>query len=215
MAAEWSIRVLSVEPELLHFPDVHQDTIGYRTKLIHPQKIELYRYECIQVTAGTAGTSSWVAFTAIVMEINPESLLLFTAPMYQEPLKEAHTIKRIFSPLHSIQGAEQIIACFGYFPPFHYDEIWDARWDSENEGSSDDKCLTIAIKPSLVEAAVNNVIFRFEGVYEENLSSIEEHNTILQLEFAYQEEAIRVVIDSEEGFGGQFLCRSVRVSWGN
>lgn len=101
MAAEWSIRVLSVEPELLHFPDVHQDTIGYRTKLIHPQKIELYRYECIQVTAGTAGTSSWVAFTAIVMEINPESLLLFTAPMYQEPLKEAHTIKRIFS--HSIR----------------------------------------------------------------------------------------------------------------
>lgn len=75
--------------------------------------------------------------------------------------------------------------------------------------------MTIAIKPSLVEAAVNNVIFRFEGVYEENLSSIEEHNTILQLEFAYQEEAIRVVIDSEEGFGGQFLCRSVRVSWGN
>ncbi|KQO18413.1 Imm50 family immunity protein [Paenibacillus sp. Leaf72] len=212
-AAEWSIRVLSVEPEWLHFPHAHQDTLGYRLKLSHSPKIELLRYDHIQVTTGTIDTSSWAAFTAIVMEINPESLLLFTAPMYQEQLKEAHKIKRIFSPRQSIQGAEQLIAHYGYFPPFHYDEIMDASWDGENEGSSEEKSLTIAIKPSLVEEAAKNVIFRFDGVQEENLSTVEEHNTIFQLEFTYQEEAIHVVIDSQEGFGGQFLCRSVHVSW--
>ncbi|ANY66023.1 hypothetical protein BBD42_05790 [Paenibacillus sp. BIHB 4019] len=214
-AAEWSIRVLSVEPERLHFPHAQPDIIGYRLKLNHSPKIELLRYDLIQVTTGTVGTSSWAAFTAIVMEINPESLLLFTSPMYQEQLKEAHRIKRIFSPLHSIQGAEQLIAHYGYFPPFHYDEIMDARWEGENEGSSEEKSLTIAIKPSLVEEAAKNVIFRFDGVQEEDLSSFEEHNTIFQLEFTYQEEAVHVVIGSQDGFGGQFLCRSIRVSWEN
>ncbi|MGG4142488.1 Imm50 family immunity protein [Paenibacillus algorifonticola] len=212
-AAEWSIRVLSVEPERLHFPHARQDTLGYRLKLKHSPKIELLCYDHIQVATGTAGTSSWAAFTAIVMEINPESMLLFTAPMYQEQLKEAHKIKRIFSPLHSIQGAEQFIAYYGYFPPFHYDEIIDVGWEAENEGSSEEKSLTIAIKPSLVEEAAKNIIFRFQGVHEENLSSVEDPNTIFQLEFTYQEEAIRVVIDSQEGFGGQFLCRSVHVGW--
>ncbi|GGF67690.1 hypothetical protein GCM10010912_10850 [Paenibacillus albidus] len=207
--ADSNVQVRSVVSEALRFPGSQHENMGYRLHLHKPQLLDVVQYDWVQITVGTAGTSSWAAFRAVVMDSRPESLLIYASPQYGPQLQHMQKLKRIFSPLQSIQGAEQLIESYGYMPPFHYHEISCVAWEVTERGT--DKNLLLAILSSPAVPASQHIVFRFDGVHEDNLSPFEDKNVILQLDFSYEGESIRVKCDSEQGFGGQFLCRSVSI----
>jgi hypothetical protein len=205
----WDVQVLSVEKEMARFPQ-EQESLAFRLSVIADSAMKFRSHDLIQVIVGQSGTPSWASFIATVIEHEPGSLLLFTSLQYESRLQEIVQFKLIFSPLTSITGMGEVIDRLGFLPPFHYAEIIHA--DLRPEKESLEKTLDIHINDTAEDLSQRTVRFQFAGVHEEQLSSFEEINTLFQLEFGYEGEAIRVVLDAQTGFDGSFLCRKVNVS---
>ncbi|MEK3725036.1 hypothetical protein [Paenibacillus sp. FSL H8-0034] len=208
----WNVSVRSVEREeicLATNTDWQVQAQGFRLHF-NTDLPNLRTQDQIMITVGEWDKPTWAAFIGTAVACGPDSILLYTSPHYESHLWNAHRIERIFSPLMSIKGAQNVVDRFGLFPPFHYDEITKVCMAAE-ERSNLPKNLSVTIRHTSTGGLEQHLDLYFEDIQQENISPAEECNICLQLSFAYEGEHIRVQLDAVSGFAASFLCHKIVV----
>ncbi|MBP1995624.1 Imm50 family immunity protein [Paenibacillus eucommiae] len=209
----WNVNVRSVEREEICFvpnTEWQAHVQGFRLHFNTDLPMNLRAQDQILITVGECGLPTWAAFIGTVLDCRSDSILLNTNPQYESRLVNARQFERRFSPLTSIKGAQNVIDRFGYFPPFHYDEISKVCMEAPEQGDIKKK-LSVTIRHTSTGGLEQLVDLDFEDIRHEDISPAEECNICLQLSFAYEGEQIRVQLDAVSGFSASFLCRNVVV----
>lgn len=116
----WNVSVRSVEREeicLATNTDWQVQAQGFRLHF-NTDLPNLRTQDQIMITVGEWDKPTWAAFIGTAVACGPDSILLYTSPHYESHLWNAHRIERIFSPLMSIKGAQNVVDRFGLFPRF-------------------------------------------------------------------------------------------------
>jgi hypothetical protein len=183
---------------------------GYRLYYNTDLPIELRAQDQILITVGEAGKPSWAAFIGMAVDCGPDSILLYTSPQYESCLMDIRQLGLVFSPLLSIEGAQIVIDRFGFFPPFHYEEVTKVCLEAAEQHDKL-KNLSLTIRHTSTGGLEQHIDFYFQDIQQEILSPAEECNMCLQLSFTYEGERIRVELDAVSGFAASFLCRKMVV----
>ncbi|WP_413372850.1 hypothetical protein [Paenibacillus taichungensis] len=212
----WIVSIKSVGQEEFYFAPHTAWQVqaqGFRVHFESDHGVKLRAQDQILITVGEVGTAGWAAFIGTVIEFGPDSLLLYTSPQYESRLMEAWQFEMIFSPLNSIEGAQNVIDTLGFFPPFHYDELTNVKLENADQGDWSEN-LSLTITHTSTDGLEQPLYFNFEDVQFKNISPAEESNVCLQLSFAYEGEQIGVQLDAIAGFAATFLCSKVVVQLG-
>ncbi|SLK12015.1 MULTISPECIES: Imm50 family immunity protein [unclassified Paenibacillus] len=212
----WNVSIKSVEREEFYFaPNTgwQVKVPAFRVHFNSDCELRLHAQDQILITVGEIGTAGWAAFIGTAIECGPDSILLYTSPQYDSRLMEAWQFEMIFSPLNSIEGAQNVIDTLGFFPPFHYDELTNVKLQNADQGDKFEN-LSLTITHTSTDGLEQPLDFNFEDVQFKNISPAEESNVCLQLSFAYEGEQIGVQLDAIAGFAATFLCRKVVVQLG-
>lgn len=212
---EWNVSVYSVEREEIYFApstDWQVQAQGYRLYVNTDLSAELRAQDQVRMTVGDLGKPDWAAFIGTVVDCSTDSILLYTSPQYESSLMNTRQLERLFSPLTSIEGAQNVIDKFGFFPPFHYDEI--TKVHMEDAGlHGNQKNLSVTIRHTSAGGPKQPIALYFEDIQQEKISPAEECNICLQLSLAYEGDQIRVELDAVSGFEASFLCRKMIVQF--
>ncbi|KOY15821.1 Imm50 family immunity protein [Paenibacillus xylanivorans] len=212
----WNVSIKSVKREEFYFAPHTAWQVqaqGFRMHFESNRGAELRAQDQIMITVGEVGTAGWAAFIGTAIECGPDSILLYTSPQYESRLLETWQFEMIFSPLNSIEGAQDVIDTLGYFPPFHYDELTNVKLENADHGDRPEN-LSLTITHISTDGLEQPLDFNFEDVQFKDISPAEESNVCLQLSFAYEDEQIGVQLDAISGFAATFLCRNVVVQLG-
>ncbi|WP_315793369.1 Imm50 family immunity protein [Paenibacillus sp. BIC5C1] len=212
----WNVSIKSVEREEFYFAPNTGWQVKVPTFRVHFNtdcELRLHAQDQILITVGEVGTADWTAFIGMAIECGPDSILLYTNPQYESRLVEAWQFEMVFSPLNSIEGAQNVIDTLGFFPPFHYDELTNVKLENADQGARYEH-LSLTITHTSTDGLEQPLDFNFEDVQFKNISPAEERNVCLQLSFAYEGEQIGVQLDAMTGFAATFLCRKVVVQLG-
>ncbi|MGO4183494.1 hypothetical protein AB4Z17_20150 [Paenibacillus sp. TAF43_2] len=208
---EWNVSVHSVEREEICFAPSTEWQVqaqGYRLYVNTDLAAELRAQDQVRMTVGDLGRPDWAAFIGTVVDCSPDSILLYTSPQYESSLMNTRQLERLFSPLTSIEGAQNVIDKLGFFPPFHYDVITNVRIEvAELHGNQ--KNLSVTIRHTSAGGLEQPIALYFEDIQHEKISTAEECNICLQLSHTYEGDQIRVELDAVSGFEASFLCRKM------
>lgn len=210
---EWNVNVRSVEREEICFAsNTAWQVQGYRLYVNKDLSAELRAQDQVRMTVGDLGKPDWAAFIGTVVDCSTDSILLYTSPQYESNLMNTRKFERLFSPLTFIEGAQNVIDKFGFFPPFHYDEITKVRMEAAGLHGNQ-KNLSVTIRHTSAGGLEQTIALYFEDIQHEKMSPTEECNICLQLSLAYEGDQIRVELDAVSGFEASFLCRKMIVQF--
>jgi len=209
----WNVSIRSMEREVICFaPSTgwQVQAQGYRLYVNTDLAAELRVQDQVRMNVGELGKPDWAAFIGTVVDCSSDSILLYTSPQYESSLMNTRQLERLFSPLTSIEGAQNVINKFGFFPPFHYDEITKVRMEAAGLHGNQ-KNLSVTIMHTSAGGLEQPIALYFEDIQQEKISPAEEYNICLQLSLAYEDDQIRVELDAVSGFEASFICRKMIV----
>jgi len=168
----------------------------------------LIEYQAKNHLSYQKGDNIWIIDTENMQSIvTVRSVKDYTAEIYMSKQYENTIIGNIkvwllFSPITSIEGASEIMKVTEVFPPCHYEKIVSFI-ERENEISLQ---IFLEMDNRTMELCLSNI--------EENrLVDYEDENIILQLDFSYCDNGIKIDIDSITGLSGTVVCKKITAQW--
>ena len=164
----------------------------------------LIEYQADKTLTYRNGDNIWITdtenmqFIATIRNVKDYTAEIYMSKQYENTIIGDITTWLLFSPSISIEGASEIIELTKGFPPCHYENILSFT-ETENRLLFH---ISLETYNRIMELCLSNIS-------ENKLVDYEEMNTILQLDFSYCENGIKVNIDSIEGLNGTVVCENI------